>query len=166
MSEKSGKYSRRDLLGGIGTAGLAAAAASTAPKALADVVVSDSDTYDYVVVGSGAGGGPVACNLAKAGFKVCILEAGSAPSTRTYSVPVFHGLSTEDPAMAWNFYVNHYGDQAQAARDSKLVKGRGILYPRAGTLGGCTAHNAMITLYPDNRDWDNLVALTGDQSFN
>src|SRR5947209_1365047 len=55
---------------------------------------------------------------------------------------------------------------AQAARDSKLVKGRGILYPRAGTLGGCTAHNAMITLYPDNRDWDNLVALTGDQSFN
>src|SRR5438270_11270144 len=128
MSEKSGKYSRRDLLGGIGTAGLAAAAASTAPKALADVAQPDADTYDYVVVGSGAGGGPVACNLAKAGFKVCILEAGTAPSTRTYQVPVFHGLSTEDPSMAWNFFVNHYQNPASASKDSKLVSGKGILY--------------------------------------
>ncbi len=25
--------------------------------------------FDYIVIGSGAGGGPVACNLAKAGFR-------------------------------------------------------------------------------------------------
>ena len=32
--------------------------------------------YDYVIVGSGAGGGPLAANLARSGFTVCVLEAG------------------------------------------------------------------------------------------
>ena len=29
-----------------------------------------------------------------------------------------------------------------------------MLYPRAGTLGGCTAHNAMILVCPHDADWD------------
>ena len=44
--------------------------------------------------------------------------------------------------------------------DGKRVDG--VLYPRAGTLGGCTAHNAMITVYPHNADWDDIAELTGD----
>jgi choline dehydrogenase len=47
-----------------------------------------------------------------------------------------------------------------------MVPGKGILYPRAGTVGGCTAHNAMITLYPDNSDFDNIGRVTGDSSWN
>ncbi|MGH9892048.1 MAG: GMC family oxidoreductase, partial [bacterium] len=39
------------------------------------------------------------------------------------------------------------------------------LYPRAGCLGGCTAHNALITVYPHNEDWDALARLTGDASW-
>ena len=38
-------------------------------------------------------------------------------------------------------------------------------YPRAGTLGGCTAHNAMILLVPSNSDWDQIADLTGDPSW-
>src|SRR5688500_4639929 len=34
------------------------------------------DRYDFVVVGSGAGGGPLASNLARGGFSVLLLEAG------------------------------------------------------------------------------------------
>ena len=124
-------------------------------------------TYDYIVVGSGAGGGPVACALAKAGFEVLLLEAGSDRGDQLlYQVPVFHGLSTEDEAMRWDFFVQHYEDPARQRADSKYSTAHdGVLYPRAGTLGGCTAHNAMITVYPHNSDWDHIAEVTGDRSW-
>jgi choline dehydrogenase len=34
-------------------------------------------TYDFVIVGSGAGGGPLAANLALEGFSVLLIDAGS-----------------------------------------------------------------------------------------
>jgi choline dehydrogenase-like flavoprotein len=40
-----------------------------------------------------------------------------------------------------------------------------VLYPRAGTLGGCTAHNALALIYPSNTDWDDIARLTGDASW-
>lgn len=45
------------------------------------VAANPVDTYDYVVVGSGPGGGPLASNLARAGFKTLLLEAGDDQST-------------------------------------------------------------------------------------
>lgn len=32
--------------------------------------------YEYIVIGSGAGGGPLACRLAMAGHKTLLIEAG------------------------------------------------------------------------------------------
>ena len=83
-----------------------------------------------------------------------------------YDVPVFHAFATQSPDMAWNFFVSHYDNEAQAKRDQKYDAGRGgVLYPRSATIGGCTAHNAMITVYPNDADFDAIADLTGDPSW-
>ena len=145
-------------------------------------------TYDadYIVVGSGAGGGTVAARLAESGFRVLLIEAGGDPRKTVgstpqtpginslpddYDVPAFHPLSAENDGIRWDFFVRHYEDQARQEQDPKYrstFDGKpvdGVLYPRAGTLGGCTAHNAMILVYPHNADWNQLADLTGDASW-
>ena len=141
---------------------------------------------EYIVVGSGAGGGTVAARLAESGFRVLLLEAGGDPRTlqgadpqnpgknalpEDYDVPAFHSLATENEALRWDFFVRHYKDDARQQQDKKFCatfnerKVDGVLYPRAGTLGGCTAHNAMIFVYPHNSDWDQIADITGDPSW-
>ncbi|MBV8436312.1 MAG: GMC family oxidoreductase N-terminal domain-containing protein [Silvibacterium sp.] len=129
--------------------------------------------FDYIVIGSGAGGGPLAANLAKAGFRVMLLEAGADSCSEgdegryMYEVPIFHGHSTEYKECAWNFFVRHYSDDNQQKRDSKFfTEQNGVWYPRAGTLGGCTAHNAMITVLPQDSDWNDIAKITNDDSWN
>lgn len=148
--------------------------------------MSTENGFEYVVVGSGAGGGTVAARLAEAGRRVLLLEAGGDPAQLSggdsaypdeerlpedYRVPAFHPFASENQAMRWDFFVRHYGDSERQRRDPayrETFDGKqvdGVLYPRAGTLGGCTAHNAMIMVYPHNSDWDAIAELTGDATW-
>ena len=134
---------------------------------------TDELTWDYVIVGSGAGGGTLAARLAEAGMRVFLLEAGGDPCTAEaprlpddYNVPGFHPFASENAATNWSFEVRHYADEDRQARDPKYDAARGgVFYPRAAALGGCTAHNAMIFMPPHDSDWDHIAKLTGDRSW-
>ena len=104
---------------------------------------NNQDEWDYVIVGSGAGGGTLAARLVYSGMRVLVLEAGGDPLESSgermpddYEVPGFHAFACENPAMSWNFHVRHYADEQRQAADPKYDPKRGVLYPRAGTLGG------------------------------
>ncbi|WP_436848198.1 GMC family oxidoreductase N-terminal domain-containing protein [Streptomyces collinus] len=98
-------------------------------------------------------------------MRTLLLDAGGAEENDNYLVPAFHADASENPVQCWNYFVRHYADEQQQRRDTKLVPDRGVLYPRAGTVGGCTAHHALITVYPYNRDWDAIAEETGDATW-
>lgn len=124
-----------------------------------------ADQYEVIVVGSGAGGGPLATRLARRGIRVLLLEAGDdVGGNLKYQVPAMHALSTETPGMAWWYFVQHSRDLEVDKTDSKYTAD-GVLYPRGSALGGSTAVNAMVTVLPSRSDWNQLSALTGDPGF-
>lgn len=144
-----------------------------------NVQVNESDKFDFIIVGSGAGGGPLACGLARNGFTVLLLEAGGTPShekddsdTNLYSkTPVFHAKASDDALLNWSYFVDRYektdsGSMLEKANSKfQQLTGfnpEGVYYPRASGLGGCTRVNALISLYPDHQDWNNIAKKTND----
>jgi choline dehydrogenase-like flavoprotein len=122
---------------------------------------------EYIIVGSGAGGGPLACNLARAGHKVVLFEAGGANDAEDIAaVPFFSGFTTEDQRIRWDYFVDHYSNKEQQKRSSQYVSDKGgIWYPRVGSLGGCTVDCFMVDISPSDSDWNHIARLTGDFSW-
>ncbi len=101
--------------------------------------------FDYIVVGSGAGGGPLAARLALEGLRVLVIESGldpglphtetggpfvppradadGAPNDReereVYRIPGYHPAAAEDEVLNWDYSVRHYDDDELQQRDLK-----------------------------------------------
>jgi choline dehydrogenase len=129
-------------------------------------------------------GGPLAAKLAKNGFSVLLLEAGDDQGhSLNETVAAFGFLAQNDPSMRWDFFVKYHSDPAITNKfehlvwrttDAKFYVGLdpppgatqlGVYYPRAGTLGGCSTHNAIAAALPGNSNWDIIAELTGDKSW-
>jgi choline dehydrogenase len=134
-----------------------------------------ANEYDYIVIGSGPGGGTVASNLARANYTVLLLDAGDQSTANT---------GGQYPAqITWDFFVKHYADERQAkyshltwrtkegaywvGRDNPPAGAKllGVYYPRGATVGGSSMINAMVTFLPADSDWTHIVNITGDQSW-
>ncbi|KAI0108738.1 GMC oxidoreductase [Hypoxylon sp. NC0597] len=146
-------------------------------------VVAQSE-FDYVVVGSGPGGGPLAVELAKAGHSVLLLEAGSDLSED----PLYQDINkateaSNDPRTRWDFFVKHSDDSERELKYKRMTwrttngsfyvgldppegaEQLGIYYPRAATLGGCAMHNAAVLHLPSDDNWNYIADITGDDSW-
>ncbi|KAH7112092.1 hypothetical protein B0J11DRAFT_554216 [Dendryphion nanum] len=140
--------------------------------------------YDYVIVGSGPGGGSLAANLATAGHSVFLIEAGGDASDNFLQrIPQINAVAAETPPHSWQFYVEHFRNETQARRDPKYAyvqtngsfyvglrppvgaKPQGILYPRGATLGGSSQVNAMNFVWAPDNEWDYIADLTGDRTW-
>ena len=80
--------------------------------------------FDYIVIGSGAGGGPLAARLALSGRRVLVVEAGVDPivdnlGANVYHVPAYNAAATEDAVTSWDFSVRHYDEIGLQKQDAK-----------------------------------------------
>lgn len=95
------------------------------------------DAFDVIVVGSGAGGAPLAALLAESGRKVCIVEAGGAV----------------EPASAEDALSRYY----LLGGTTVAVGNAAVAVPVGRALGGTTAVNSGTCLRPPDhvlQDWD------------
>jgi choline dehydrogenase len=157
----------------------ATTAESAAPES------NDGNTYDYIVVGSGPGGAPVASRLSRAGYSVLLMDAGDdqTANLNTSIAVVLADVAAEDLNLRWDFFVRYHADDGIAGSNRHLTwetadgghyvgqdppeiaRLLGIYYPRTGTLGGCSTHNSGAAMVPQNSFWDRIANITEDESW-
>ncbi|KAI8264233.1 Halomucin [Colletotrichum sp. SAR11_239] len=145
---------------------------------------AENNTYDYIVIGSGPGGGPLASNLARAGFSTLLLEAGDDESL-DIGTALANGGYALTASNSWGFWVKHHADPEVELHNNHLTwrfpngtfwvgngerappgaELMGVYYPRGATIGGSAVVNAMGTLLPSDGDWDFVANITGDGSW-
>jgi choline dehydrogenase-like flavoprotein len=112
-----------------------AGAADPIADLLQDAKTPETSKFDYIIVGSGAGGGPLAARLVLAGKRVLVIEAGQDPAKIDYTpvpkspyapetgevtrIPGYYAAASEDAKMSWMFSVRHYSDTVTQAEDKK-----------------------------------------------
>ena len=108
--------------------------------------MSNSDTFDYVIIGAGSAGCVLANRLSKDPRNaVCLLEAGGKDNWIWFHIPVGYLFAIGNPRADWMFKT-----EAEAG-----LNGRILNYPRGKVLGGCSAINAMIYMRGQREDYDN-----------
>jgi len=99
---------------------------------------------DFVVLGAGSAGCVVAGRLARAGFRVDLVEAGPPGRWPWTSLPIGYGKTFHDPAVNWRFLT----------RPVPGFGGRQSYWPRGKVLGGSSTINAMVYSRGQPADYD------------
>ena len=118
--------------------------------------MTQSKTYDYIIIGAGSAG----CMLAKRltenpNKKVLLIEAGKNDNYIWIHIPVGYLYCIDNPRADWRFRTVA----------EKGLNGRSLLYPRGRVLGGCSSINGMIYMRGQAGDYESWVKATGDDSW-
>lgn len=109
----------------------------------------DADSFDYVIVGSGAAGSILANRLSASGASVCVLEAGPPDRSPFLHIPAGFIKAVFNPTYAWQF----------SSEPTALTNGRRIPIPQGRTLGGSTSINGLVYNRGQAADYDNWASL-------
>ncbi|MDO9437239.1 GMC family oxidoreductase [Hydrogenophaga sp.] len=108
--------------------------------------MTSATTYDFIVVGSGSGGGVVAARLSESGkYTVACVEAGTRGAHFIWTrPPVGGGMMISDPSVNW----------CQYAQPNPTLGGRQVYIARGKILGGSSAINGLIYNRGQSLDYD------------
>ena len=108
-----------------------------------------ADTFDYVIVGSGAAGSILANRLTEeAGVTVCLLESGPTDWHPYLHIPAGFVKKMFDPSVTWPF----------TTEPTEQTGGRRIPVPQGRTLGGSTSINGLVYNRGQAEDFDGWAA--------
>ncbi len=103
-----------------------------------------NNAFDYIVVGAGSGGCPVANRLsADPNNRVLLLEAGPEDRNWWIHIPIGYYRNMISP-LSWGYETE----------PDDSVGGRRILWPRGKVLGGSSAINGLVYIRGQKQDYD------------
>lgn len=102
-------------------------------------------TFDFVVVGAGSAGCPLASRLSESGkYSVALVEAGPRDTSPWIHVPVGYFRTMGNPRFDWCYVT-----QPDAG-----LNGRSIPWPRGRVLGGSSSINGLLYVRGQKEDFD------------
>jgi choline dehydrogenase len=118
--------------------------------------MTQTNTYDYIIIGAGSAGCMLAKRLTENPKKrVLLIEAGKSDNYIWIHIPVGYLYCIDNPRADWRFKT--------AAE--KGLNGRSLIYPRGRVLGGSSSINGMIYMRGQVGDYDSWVKATGDDAW-